>query len=56
MLIVFQPELRKALEELGKKNIVRSIVPFDEQEDKNKRFSDKSINEIIRATGKRWLM
>ena len=47
---MFQPELRKALEELGKKNIVRSIVPFDEQKDKNKRFSDKSINEIIRAT------
>ena len=50
LLIVFQPEPRKALEELGKKNIVRSIVPFDEQKDKNKRFSDKSINEIIRAT------
>lgn len=50
LLIVFQPELRKALEELGKKNIVRSIVPFDEQKDKNKRFSNKSINEIIRAT------
>ena len=50
LLIVFQPELRKALEELGKKNIFRSIVPFDEQKDKNKRFSDKSINEIIRAT------
>ena len=50
LIIVFQPELRKALEELGKKNIVRSIVPFDEQKDKNKRFSDKSINEIIRAT------
>ena len=50
LLIVLQPELRKALEELGKKNIVRSIVPFDEQKDKNKRFSDKSINEIIRAT------
>ena len=33
LLIVFQPELRKALEELGKKNIVRSIVPFDEQKD-----------------------
>ena len=50
LIIVFQPELRKALEELGKKNIVRSIIPFDEQKDKNKRFSDRSINEIIRAT------
>lgn len=50
LIIVFQPELRKALEELGKKNIVRSIIPFDEQKDKNRRFSDRSINEIIRAT------
>ena len=29
---------------------MRSIIPFDEQKDKNKRFSDRSINEIIRAT------
>lgn len=50
LIIVFQPELRKALEELGKKNIVRSIIPFDEQKDKNRRFSDRSINEIIRAS------
>lgn len=50
LIIVFQPELRKALEELGKKNIVRSIIPFDDQKDKNRRFSDRSINEIIRAT------
>lgn len=50
LLIVFQPELRKALEDLGKKNIVKSIIPFDDQKDKNKRFKDKSINEIVRAT------
>lgn len=50
LLIVFQPELRRALEEIGKKNIVKSIIPFDDQKDKNKRFSDKSINEIVRAT------
>ena len=50
LLIVFQPELRRALEEIGKKNIVKSIIPFDDQKDKNKRFSDKSINEIVKAT------
>lgn len=50
LLIVFQPELRKALEEIGKKNIVKSIIPFDDQKEKNKRFSDKSINEIVKAT------
>jgi len=50
ILIVFQPELRKALEQLGQKNIVRSILIFDDVKDKNERFSDETINEIIRAT------
>lgn len=50
ILIVFQPELRKALEQLGKKNIVKSILIFDDTKDKNERFSDYTLNEIIRAT------
>ena len=48
ILIVFQPELRKALEQLGKKNIVRSILIFDDPKDE--RFSNHTLNEIIRAT------
>ncbi len=48
ILIVFQPELRKALEQLGKKNIVRSILIFDDAKDE--RFSNYTLNEIIRAT------
>ncbi len=48
VLIVFQPELRKALEQLGKKNIVRSILVFDDS--KEERFSDHTLNEMIRAT------
>lgn len=50
VMIVFQPELRRALEELGRKNIVKSIIPFDEQKDKNRRFTDRTVNEITRAT------
>lgn len=50
VMIVFQPELRRALEELGRKNIVKSIIPFDEQKDKNRRFTDRTVNEIVRAT------
>ncbi|MDD7403610.1 MAG: diadenylate cyclase CdaA [Butyribacter sp.] len=50
LAVVFQPELRKALEELGRKNIVSSIIPFDDSKDKKTRFSDRSINEIVRAT------
>lgn len=50
VIIVFQPELRKALEQLGRKNIVSSFIPFDDQKEKNERFSDKTISEIVRAT------
>ncbi len=50
IIIVFQPEFRKALEQLGQKNIVKSIITFDDSRDRNERFSDHSLNEIIRAT------
>lgn len=50
LAIVFQPELRKALEELGRKNFVPNILSFDDTKDKQVRFSDKSIQEIVRAT------
>ena len=50
LLIVFQQELRKALEELGQKKIVSSILPFDENKDRNIRFTDRTVNEIVRAT------
>jgi diadenylate cyclase len=50
IIIVFQPEFRKALEQLGQKNIVRSIITFDDSRERNERFSDHTLNEIIRAT------
>lgn len=50
IIIVFQPELRKALEQLGQKNIVTTLFPFDDQKDKNERFSDKTVGEIVKAT------
>lgn len=50
LMIVFQPELRRALEQLGQKTIVSTIIPFDDTKDKNIRFSDRSVNEIVKAT------
>lgn len=50
LIIVFQPELRRALEELGQKKIISTIIPFDETKNQNERFSDRSINEIVKAT------
>ncbi len=48
-VIVFQPELRKALEQLGRRNLFISLIPFDDQKDKYERYSDKTISEIVRA-------
>lgn len=49
LVIVFQPELRKALEQLGQQNILRSIFNFDSAKDGEARFSDKTVNELVKA-------
>ena len=49
LIVVLQPELRKALEELGKKNIISSVLPFDNNHRVNEEFSEKTINEITKA-------
>ncbi|NLK74860.1 MAG: TIGR00159 family protein [Clostridiales bacterium] len=50
VIVLFQPEFRKALERLGQKNIVKSIIAFDDSKDKNEKFSDHTLNELIKAT------
>ena len=49
VVVIFQPELRKALEQLGQKKYFKSILPFTEKKDKGERFSDKTANEPVRA-------
>ena len=49
LLVVFQPELRKALEQLGSKNLLSNILSFDDGKE-NMGFNDKTINELTRAT------
>ena len=41
-VVVFQPELRRALEKLGEKNLFSNINPFDKNRE-NERFSDETI-------------
>lgn len=50
IIIVFQPELRRALEQLGQKNTLASFLSFDDQKDKKERFTDRTITEIVKAT------
>lgn len=49
LLVIFQPELRKALEQLGSKNIITNILSFDDGKD-DSGFSEKTVNELTRAT------
>lgn len=50
VIIVFQPELRRALEQLGRKNILSTIFSIDNMKDINERFSDQTITEVVNAT------
>ena len=50
IVVVLQPELRKALEELGRKNLYSSILTFDVSKTDNGRLSDRTINEIVKAS------
>lgn len=49
LMIVFQPELRKALEQLGQKNLISSVFSFDSAKEGEARFSDKTVNELVKA-------
>ncbi len=49
IVIIFQPELRKALESLGNRSLIASLLPFDTGQDRGERFSDRTISEIVRA-------
>ncbi|MBQ8184498.1 MAG: diadenylate cyclase CdaA [Lachnospiraceae bacterium] len=50
LVIVFQPELRRALEMLGQQNILSSMFGFDNSKDVEIGFSDRTINEIVKAS------
>ena len=50
IVVVLQPEMRKALEELGRKNLFSSILTFDVSKTDNGRLSDRTINEIVKAS------
>lgn len=50
IIVVLQPELRKALEVLGRTNFINSIVPFDAFHTNITNISDRTINEIVKAS------
>ena len=49
IIVILQPELRKALETLGRKNILASILPFDTNKTQGGKISQQTILELARA-------
>lgn len=48
VVVVLQPELRRALEELGRKKFFANLMPFDKVQ--SERFSDKTVNDLVKAS------
>ena len=49
-IIIFQPELRRALELLGEKEFISAFLPTGSNKEVVQRCSDRTVNEIVRAT------
>lgn len=49
LIVVLQPEIRTALEGLGKKSLLASVLPFGAKRKDEGLFSEKTLNEITKA-------
>lgn len=49
LVIIFQPELRRALEQLGRKSFLKGVTVLDFGKDQVENVSEKTINELVRA-------
>ena len=49
IIILFQPELRRALDELGRKKIISRFISFDGKRNAESSLSDKSIYELVKT-------
>lgn len=49
IVIVFQPELRSALEQIGRKNVFRNVFSFDDEKN-SARISESAINALVKAS------
>lgn len=50
LIVVFQPELRKALETLGRRNVFTNIFQFEASKLVDELFSDETCDAIIQAS------
>lgn len=50
VFVIFQPELRRVLEQLGEKELFSNIIPAGAVKEVVQRCSDRTVNEIVRAS------
>ncbi|MCR5099070.1 MAG: diadenylate cyclase CdaA [Lachnospiraceae bacterium] len=50
LIVVFQPELRAALERLGRSNWMNRLIPVVAGKDVGKRFSDRTLHDLVKAS------
>lgn len=50
IIIVFQPEIRRALEQLGQRSFAGSLRIFSEGKEGEERFSEKTVEELVKGT------
>lgn len=49
ILVIFQPEMRKALEQLGRKRFISTLFSFDNGKNTVERYSERTVNEMVKA-------
>lgn len=49
-IIIFQPELRRVLEQIGETELISNLLPTGGSREVEQRFSDRTVEEIVRAT------
>lgn len=49
LIVVFQPELRNALEKLGRSSLLNRMLPFAFGRSSDLKFSDRTLNDLVRA-------
>ena len=49
-VVVFQPELRRALESLGERQFISNLLPLGAMSNVEALFSDKTLTELVKAT------
>lgn len=49
ILVIFQPEMRKALEQLGRKRFISTLFSFDNGKNAVERYSERTVNEMVKA-------